>query len=116
MSILIKNIKKLVQVEDKPKKWKAGKEMAEVDSIDNAWLLIEDGLIKDFGQMSDLQTSNSELRTPNFRSLMRLVKWFSLPSAIPIPTWFILPAVRLNMLTRSKDYRMKRLPKEEEES
>lgn len=69
MSILIKNIKKLVQVENKPKKWKAGKEMAKVASIDNAWLLVEDDHIKDFGQMDDLQTSNFELRTPNYQEL-----------------------------------------------
>jgi imidazolonepropionase len=74
--LLITNIKKLVQVEDKPKKWKAGKEMADVTSIDNAWLLLENDRIKDFGSMSKLSTSNSakglptgELKTSNMREL-----------------------------------------------
>jgi len=51
MVTLIKNIKKLVQTEESPRKWVAGKEMAVLPSIENAWLLVEDGLIKDFGSM-----------------------------------------------------------------
>ena len=57
--LLITNIKKLVQVEEKPVKWKAGREMARISSIDNAWLLIEKGLIKDFGSMLQLSASNT---------------------------------------------------------
>lgn len=49
MSILIKNIKTLVQVEEKPCLLHAGKAMATIEMIDDAWLLIEDDLIKDFG-------------------------------------------------------------------
>ncbi|QKG79703.1 imidazolonepropionase [Tenuifilum thalassicum] len=53
MQILILNIKKLVQVEEKPAKWKAGNEMAKLNTIDNAFLLIKDGKIENFGPMSD---------------------------------------------------------------
>ncbi len=53
MQILIVNIKKLVQVEKKPRKWVAGADMARLGTIDNAFLLIENGLIKDFGVMAD---------------------------------------------------------------
>jgi len=53
MQILIVNIKKLVQVEKKPRKWVAGADMARLGTIDNAYLLIENGLIKDFGAMAD---------------------------------------------------------------
>ncbi len=67
--LLIKNIKKLVQVEDKPKKWKAGKEMADVATIDNAWLLIENDRIKDFGFMSEFSTSNFKPRTSNLQKI-----------------------------------------------
>ena len=49
MKTLIKNIKKLVQVEDKIRLKVSGHEMAEVGIIDNAWLLIEDDKIKAFG-------------------------------------------------------------------
>lgn len=49
---IIENIAKLVQVEDgAPRKWVAGKEMAALRCIDNAFLLIEDGKIANFGPM-----------------------------------------------------------------
>ncbi len=53
MSILIKNIKQLVQVEEKARKWVAGKEMAHLPSLNNAFLLIENGKIADFGEMEN---------------------------------------------------------------
>ncbi|MFT5749441.1 MAG: imidazolonepropionase, partial [Ancylomarina sp.] len=52
MKLLIKNIKKLVQVEDVPRKWVAGADMAKLNCIDNAFLLINEGKIEDFGNMS----------------------------------------------------------------
>ena len=51
--ILIKNIKKLVQVEDAPVKKVAGKNMAKINSIDNAFLFIKGEKIADFGKMSE---------------------------------------------------------------
>lgn len=52
--LLIKNIKTLVQVEDTPQIMVAGKDMATLGTIDNAYLLIKDGKISDFGTMEDL--------------------------------------------------------------
>jgi imidazolonepropionase len=52
MKTLIKNIKKLVQVEEQPKLKVAGSDMSKIGSIDNAYLLINDDLIEDFGSMS----------------------------------------------------------------
>ncbi len=52
MKLLIKNIKRLVQVEDEPRKWVAGADMAKLNCIDNAFLLINEGKIEDFGMMS----------------------------------------------------------------
>ena len=57
MAILIKNIRKLVQVEDYPVSMRAGKDMAVLPSLDDAWLYIEDDRITDFGKMTDLETS-----------------------------------------------------------
>jgi len=57
MILLIKNIKKLVQVEHKIRLKVSGKEMSVVDSIDNAYLLIHDNLIEDFGEMKNLNIS-----------------------------------------------------------
>ncbi|MDY0198014.1 MAG: imidazolonepropionase [Tenuifilaceae bacterium] len=53
MTMLIKNIKKLVQVEESPRNWVAGADMAKLNTIDNAYLLIENGEIKDFGTMDN---------------------------------------------------------------
>lgn len=54
MTILIKNIKELVQAEYQPKQWSAGKDMADIVSIPDAYLLIEGEFISSFGKMKDL--------------------------------------------------------------
>lgn len=51
---LITNIKSLVQVEDTAREAVCGKDMAEVKTIENAYLLIEDEKIADFGTMDTL--------------------------------------------------------------
>lgn len=51
---LITNIKSLVQVEDTAREAVCGKDMAEVKKIENAYLLIEDDKIADFGTMDTL--------------------------------------------------------------
>ncbi|MDR2292533.1 MAG: imidazolonepropionase [Prevotellaceae bacterium] len=56
--LLIKNIKKLVQVEENPCRWVAGKNMAQLNCIDNAFLLVADGKIVDFGKDKDLNIKN----------------------------------------------------------
>ena len=54
MRTLIKNIKELVQVETGQQKSRAmGKEMAQVETVENAYLLVEDGTIKAFGPMDE---------------------------------------------------------------
>ncbi len=60
MSILIKNIKELVQVEDKPVKFVAGADMAKLNTLKNAWVFIKDGLIDDFGSMTNFDESKFE--------------------------------------------------------
>ena len=54
MKTLIINIKQLVQVEEEPRKWVAGADMAKLGTIDNDYLLIEDDCIEAFGKMSEL--------------------------------------------------------------
>lgn len=51
---LITNIKSLVQVEDTAREAVCGKDMAELKTIENAYLLIEDDKIADFGTMDTL--------------------------------------------------------------
>ena len=55
MKILLENIKELVQVEKKPVLMRAGKEMQKLSTIKNAFLIIRDELIEDFGTMSQLK-------------------------------------------------------------
>jgi imidazolonepropionase len=64
MELLIKNIKSLIQVEEYPKKKAAGKEMSLLNTLDDSWLLISEGVIKDFGRMTDAafkETSSGNL-------------------------------------------------------
>ena len=53
MKILIKNIKSLVQVEEKFRLKVVGDEMKKLSCIDDAWLAIQDDKIADFGSMKD---------------------------------------------------------------
>jgi imidazolonepropionase len=52
--ILIKNIKQLVQVDEQAIRLKTGAEMDKLTTIDNAFLLLKDELIEDFGSMDEL--------------------------------------------------------------
>ncbi len=61
MILILQNIKELVQVDLKNRLWVAGKSMAEVQTVKNAFLIIQDKLIKDFGAMEDLYKSEYEL-------------------------------------------------------
>ncbi|MDX9906835.1 MAG: imidazolonepropionase [Bacteroidales bacterium] len=54
MQILIKNIKELVQAEVDPVKLKTGREMAGLNTIRNAYLVINKGRIDSFGPMEEL--------------------------------------------------------------
>lgn len=53
-SLLIYNIKELAGLNLKGYKVLRGGEMKTLDTLHNAWLLIEDGLIKDYGEMATL--------------------------------------------------------------
>ncbi len=57
MKILIRNIKELLQVEVEARNMVCGAEMAVLPSLENAYLFIEDGLIKGFGPMVDFGNS-----------------------------------------------------------
>ncbi len=55
MKLLLENIKELVQVEENPVAFCAGADMATVTTIKDAFLIIRDELIQDFGPMSALK-------------------------------------------------------------
>jgi imidazolonepropionase len=60
MRTLIKNIKELVQVERQPKLRVCGKDMAQMETIKNAYLIIEDDKFAAFGPMSELKEQNAD--------------------------------------------------------
>ncbi|WP_027138781.1 imidazolonepropionase [Gaetbulibacter saemankumensis] len=53
MRTLFKNIKELLQVRNEAVSFLSGDEMKELPTIKDAYLLVEDGLISDFGPMAD---------------------------------------------------------------
>lgn len=54
MRIILQNIKELVQVDPKNRLWVAGKSMSDLLTIKNAFLVIQNEQIRDFGAMDDL--------------------------------------------------------------
>jgi len=60
MKILIQNIQQLLQIRDASIVWIAGKDMKQLPSIENAWLLIEDDLISDYGSMDSLSEIDAD--------------------------------------------------------
>ena len=54
MSKLIINLKELIQIRDKELPYISAKEMNKLPSIKNAFLLIDNGLISEFGKMSEI--------------------------------------------------------------
>ncbi len=63
MKLLIKNIKSLVNILDDTVKYVAGKEMQNLNCIHNAYLLIEEDKIADFGKMDELDINNFDGET-----------------------------------------------------
>lgn len=65
MAVLVKNIKKLVQVEEKPIRWRAGEEMQNLPCIENAFLLTFGDKIAAYGPMSSFSNDLiSNLKEP----------------------------------------------------
>lgn len=65
MAIFIKNIKQLIQADNKAVTTRAGKNMQHLPMIDDAYLLTEGDKIKDFGKMSDFSADKlSKIKEP----------------------------------------------------
>ena len=60
MRLILQNIKELVQVDTKNRLWVAGKSMAQVQTIKNAFLIVIDEQIRDFGPMEELNHADFE--------------------------------------------------------
>lgn len=74
MKLLFKNIQELIQVRDTTVEKVSGKQMKELPSIKNAWLLVEDGKIAGYGEMGSLPELSGHKET-------------DLRGRIVLPTW-----------------------------
>jgi len=77
--ILIKNIKCLIQTEEVTRLKVCGKEMAELNIINDAYLFINDGLISDFGKMNNTITEKILTQNPQIEIIDAVGK-FVFPS------------------------------------
>lgn len=60
MTTLFTNIKELIQIRDRSVTKVSGKEMSVLPTIENAFLLIEDDLIQDYGPMHELDNTKAD--------------------------------------------------------
>jgi len=67
MTTLVTNINQLVGVREETKILR-GKELANLPSIANAYLIIEDGVIAEYGSMNEFRISNFELELGRIRA------------------------------------------------
>jgi imidazolonepropionase len=74
MSIIIKNIKQIVGIQEKKKTKLNGAEMSELEVLDNAYLVIKNGLIYDFGEMKNYP-SQSYNKTIDATNKMLFPSW-----------------------------------------
>jgi imidazolonepropionase len=93
MSVLIKNIEELVQVEYQPKQWVAGQDMAKLDTVSDAYLLIDGETITSFGKMSDL-SSDLELKGNRWRKVIDASGQMVFPCWCDSHTHLVFPASR----------------------
>ena len=75
MRLLVKNIKTLAGIEHAPKLRLQGKEMSAFNTIDNAWLLVEDGRCAAFGSVADGMPTDNIDKTIDAEGGMVLPSW-----------------------------------------
>ena len=73
--ILLINIKNLLQVRDLETSYVSGKEMSVIPSIKSAYLLIDKGIIKDFGEMKNSPKNLEKFNTVDCKGKMVLPSW-----------------------------------------
>jgi len=93
MAILIENIKELIQVEGEPKLLVKGSDMAELRTIKDAYLFIENGTIAAFGRMADLNKQDVITGTKDIQ-VINATGRMVFPSFVDSHTHLVYPASR----------------------
>lgn len=93
MAILIKNIKELLQVDNDNRLLSRGKEMKKMQTIKNAWVFVNNGLIEDFGLMSDLNINDIINKIPDVEMIDAANKML-MPAFVDSHTHLVYPASR----------------------
>ncbi len=91
MRTLIRNIKGLYGIIEGNISWKAGKDMKEFAGIENAWLLIEDQKIIDYGQMPK---ANGQQSAHDSDKIIDASGKFVIPAFVDSHTHIVFPASR----------------------
>ena len=73
MNVLFKNIKELIQIRETPIDFVSGKEMNVLPTLKNAFLVVKNGLIADFGSMENCP--EIDLETIDAKGRMLLPSW-----------------------------------------
>ncbi|MFA5475747.1 MAG: imidazolonepropionase [Bacteroidales bacterium] len=93
MNILIKNIKTLVQIDNSLRSKASGKEMSELETIDDAFIYLSDGKIDKFGKMIDL-LQLPELQNQNSYQTIDAAGGMVFPAFCDSHTHLVYPASR----------------------
>ena len=72
---LLINIKKLLQVRESNVQYVSGKDMGIIPSINNAYLLLENSFIKEFGEMENCPNKLDDFKVIDCRGQMVLPSW-----------------------------------------
>jgi imidazolonepropionase len=95
MTLLVKNIKSLAQVAENNLQPKRGKNLGILPTIENAYLVAEDGKIKDFGKMEELPEMNGNIEEVDAEGR------FVFPTYIDTHTHIVFPE------SREKEFELK---------